>query len=184
MQAVARIVVAEINSAAPVIGASPWPEDIPISHRVYCNYPIATIPVTSGRREQESAIAAHLADVIPDGACLQVGIGAIPAAILSSLSTHQHLGIHTGMLGDALYQLIECGAVDNTAKPYALRKTIAGCIYGEQSLYATCRDELTPRQRPLLTAPDAVLVALVDYLPLCEVHLSQTADNRSSLCPH
>jgi len=132
----ARVVVAEINSAAPVVSGSPWPLDIPISHRVDCQYPVATIQTTADRREQESAIAKHLASVIPDGACLQVGIGAIPAAVLSALDSHRHLGIHTGMLGDALYQLIKSGVVDNTLKPAGLRKSIAGCIYGEESLYA------------------------------------------------
>ncbi len=132
----ARIVIAEVNTAAPVISGSPWPEDIAITHRVDCHYPVATIQTSAGRKDQEAAIAAHLSDVIPDGACLQVGIGAIPEAILSSLSSHRHLGIHTGMLGDALHQLIQSGAVDNSVKPAELRKSIAGCIYGSESLYA------------------------------------------------
>jgi len=131
----ARVVIAEINTAAPVVSGASWPDDIAITHRVTCDYPVATIQTGTGRKDQEAAIAAHLSDVIPDGACLQVGIGAIPEAILSSLRGHRHLGIHTGMLGDALYQLIEAGAVDNSNKPSSLRKTIAGCFYGSESLY-------------------------------------------------
>lgn len=136
----AGIVVAEINSAAPVISGSPWPDDINITHRLNCHYPVATIQTTASRRDQETAIAAHLSDVIADGACLQVGIGAIPEAILSSLSSHRRLGIHTGMLGDGLYRLIECGAVDNSIKPDGLQLSIAGCIYGGESLYTEVKN--------------------------------------------
>ena len=144
----AEFVIAEINSAAPVISSSAWPVDIPITHQFHCDYPLATVSVSAGsvsagRREQESKIAGHLANVIPDRACLQVGIGAIPAAILSSLQAHQHLGIHTGMLGDSLYQLIERGVVDNSAKPAGLQKSIAGCIYGEQRLYRAVENDPT-----------------------------------------
>jgi len=144
----AEFVIAEINASAPVVNGSSWPDDIHITHQVHCDYPIATIQTpqqkatdqtrvqtSGGRQDQEARIAEHLADVIPDGACLQVGIGAIPAAILSSLSSHRHLGIHTGMFGDSLYELVRCGAVDNSAKPEGLQKSIAGCIYGEQHLY-------------------------------------------------
>ena len=132
----ARVVVAEINSAAPVIHGSEWPHDIAITHRVNCHYPVATIQATAGRHEQETAIANHIAEVIPNSACLQVGIGAIPAAVLSALQSHRQLGIHSGMLGDALLQLIQCGAVDNSAKPAGLQKSIVGCVYGAQGLYA------------------------------------------------
>lgn len=133
----AKYVIAEINTAAPVIAGAPWPNDIPLTHQIKTNYPIATIKGGSSRKEQEVKIAEHLADVITDGACLQVGIGAIPEAILSSLLSHKHLGIHTGMLGDSLYQLIERGAVDNSRKPVGLQQSVIGCVYGTENLYST-----------------------------------------------
>ena len=135
----ARLVIAEINTAQPVVNGAPWPDDIPLSHTVHCDYAPAVIEHSVGRQQQEAAIAGHLADVITDGACLQVGIGAIPAAILSALSTRKHLGIHTGMYGDALHELVECSAVDNSRKPPQLQHSVIGCVYGGESLYESVK---------------------------------------------
>jgi acyl-CoA hydrolase len=60
----------------------------------------------------DHAIAALVADRIPDGACLQTGIGAIPNAIMSALSHHRDLGVHTELLSDGLVDLVERGVVN------------------------------------------------------------------------
>ena len=58
----------------------------------------------------------HAASLIADGSTLQFGVGNIPDAILSSLSHARDLGIHSGLINDAVVDLIECGAVTNMGK--------------------------------------------------------------------
>lgn len=136
----ARHVIAEINSAAPVIAGAPWPTDIEVSRYIRCNYSIASVEPSHSIKPQELQIAEHLAELIPHAACLQVGIGSLPAAILSSLDSHRHLGIHTGMLTDSSYELINRGAVDNSCKPIEFQHSVVGSVYGSAQLYAAAAE--------------------------------------------
>ncbi|MEO8797480.1 MAG: acetyl-CoA hydrolase/transferase C-terminal domain-containing protein [Polyangiaceae bacterium] len=81
------------------------------------------------------AIASNVAGLVPDGATLQVGIGAIPDAVLAALKTHRHLGIHTETWSDGVLDLIECGAVDNSRKVVHPGKTVSGFVTGTRRLY-------------------------------------------------
>lgn len=65
---------------------------------------------------QDEAIAGHIAELIPDGACLQVGVGSIPDALLSALTDHKDLGIHTECLSDGLMNLVERGIATGIRK--------------------------------------------------------------------
>ena len=66
--------------------------------------------------EIDMAIGRHVADMIDDGATLQMGIGTIPNAVLSALKNHKHLGIHTEMFSDGLIDLVESGVVTGERK--------------------------------------------------------------------
>ncbi|MBX2883370.1 MAG: hypothetical protein KTR32_25680 [Granulosicoccus sp.] len=132
----ARHVIAEINSAAPVLAGSAWPADIAITCKIPCHYPIASTRSDHEPGQVENQIAEHIAGLIPNGACLQVGIGTLPSAILTRLRSHRHLGIHSGLLSDSLYSLIEQNVVDNSVKPTDLQQSIVGSVYGSTKLYA------------------------------------------------
>ena len=82
------------------------------------------------------AIAEKVAGLIEDGATLQLGIGALPAAILSALTGHRHLGIHSGSLFDPVVDLIQSGAVDNSRKGMDAGATVAGLLLGTRKLFA------------------------------------------------
>jgi len=135
----ARLVIAEINRAAPVLHGAPWPRDIALTIRLPVDYAIATAR-TRPAGEVETRIAQHLADLVPNRACLQVGIGSLPAAVLDALAGHRGLGIHTGMLSDALYELVRSGAADNGHKPDGLRNAVVGSVYGSATLYERAND--------------------------------------------
>eukprot|EP00871_Galdieria_phlegrea_P004121 jgi/Galph1/470/GphlegSOOS_G5164.1 len=77
-------------------------------------------------------IATHL---VQDGACLQMGIGAIPDAVLSKLKNHRDLGVHTEMFSDGLIDLVECGAVTNARKTIVPGRIVAGFLLGTKRLY-------------------------------------------------
>ncbi|MEI8240188.1 MAG: acetyl-CoA hydrolase/transferase C-terminal domain-containing protein, partial [Actinomycetota bacterium] len=88
--------------------------------------------------EQDSldhTIAAFVADRIPDGACLQTGIGAIPNAIMTALGHHRDLGVHTELLSDGLVDLVERGAVNGVRKLHNRTKVVGTFALGTQRLY-------------------------------------------------
>ena len=83
----------------------------------------------------ERAIGRHVADMVEDGATLQMGIGAIPDAVLASLGDHRRLGVHTEMFSDGLVDLVERGAVTGECKKVHPGKIVAGFAMGTQKLY-------------------------------------------------
>ena len=80
-------------------------------------------------------IGGLIADIIPDGACLQLGIGAIPDATGMALKSKHDLGIHTEMFTDSMVELIECGAVNNSKKQIHRGKTVTTFAFGSQRIY-------------------------------------------------
>ncbi|MCW5976922.1 MAG: acetyl-CoA hydrolase/transferase family protein [Bryobacteraceae bacterium] len=81
------------------------------------------------------AIARHIAAMIPDGATLQAGIGAIPDAVFACLANHKDLGIHTEMLSDSALELIASGAVNNRRKTIHPDKALLSFVLGTQPLF-------------------------------------------------
>jgi acyl-CoA hydrolase len=80
-------------------------------------------------------IGHYCADLVDDGATLQTGIGAIPDAVLSSLTNHKELGVHTEMFSDGFIPLIEKGVLTNQHKKKYRNKVVASIILGTRKLY-------------------------------------------------
>ena len=95
--------------------------------------PMSTRPATIG--EVERRIGAHVAELVPDGATLQLGIGAIPAATALALGDKHDLGIHTEMFTDAVVDLVEAGVVNGTRKDRNRGKIVTAFLMGTQRLY-------------------------------------------------
>jgi acyl-CoA hydrolase len=85
--------------------------------------------------EIELAIGRNVAELVEDGATLQMGIGAIPDAVLASLAHHRGLGIHTEMFSDGLVDLVQTGAVTGEHKRIHPGKIVAGFVMGTRKLY-------------------------------------------------
>lgn len=83
----------------------------------------------------ETAIGKNCAELIEDGACLQMGIGAIPNAVLAQLGNHRHLGIHTEMFADGVLRLVEKGVIDCSAKGIDRGKLVSTFVMGSQKCY-------------------------------------------------
>lgn len=83
----------------------------------------------------QERIGELVADRIPDRACIQAGIGAIPNAVLSRLSGHRDLGVHTEMLSDGIVELVEAGAVTGVAKRHRRGKVVTTFCLGSQRTY-------------------------------------------------
>ncbi|MCD9188557.1 MAG: hypothetical protein LUM44_19215 [Pyrinomonadaceae bacterium] len=84
---------------------------------------------------EELAIGEHCAELIEDGATLQMGIGAIPNAVLKALTNHRDLGVHTEMFSDGLIPLLEKGIVNGKKKRVHPKKVVASFVMGTRKLY-------------------------------------------------
>lgn len=90
--------------------------------------------------EKSITIGNIIAEQIPDGACIQLGIGAIPDAVGAALKVKHDLGIHTEMFTSSMVDLIECGAVNNSRKQIHRGKTVTTFAYGSQKIYDFIND--------------------------------------------
>jgi acyl-CoA hydrolase len=98
------------------------------------DHPLTEVPPPAMDADDHT-IAAFVADRIPDGACLQTGIGAIPNAIMSALAHHRDLGVHTELLSDGLVDLVELGVVNGVRKLHNRTKVVGTFALGTQRLY-------------------------------------------------
>ena len=85
--------------------------------------------------ETEKAIGKYCAELIDDGACLQMGIGAIPNAVLAQLGGHKNLGIHTEMFADGVLDLVKKGVITGSEKVTDKGKIVSTFLLGSQECY-------------------------------------------------
>lgn len=131
----AKTVIAEINEMTPyTFGPQNKIHVSEIDYIVPCTYRLPEIPSpTIG--EVEKSIGKNCASLINDGACLQLGIGAIPDAVLLSLGDKADLGIHTEMFSDGVVDLVEAGVITNAKKNLHKGKFISAFIMGTHKVY-------------------------------------------------
>ncbi len=98
------------------------------------DYPLIEVPPVA-MSEEDRRIGALVAERVPDGATLQVGIGGIPNAILEQLRDHRDLGVHTELIADGIAELVERGVVTGVRKQLNRTKTVATFALGTQWLY-------------------------------------------------
>jgi acyl-CoA hydrolase len=97
----------------------------------------------------EVGIAANVAEIVRDGDTFQLGVGALPEAILAALRDHADLGVHSGMISDGVLDLIECGAVTNERKGADQGLTVTGAALGTRRLFAALTERQEIRLMPV-----------------------------------
>ncbi len=130
----ARTVIAQINRAMPFSYGDALIHVSEIDAAVEVDEPLVEVP-TAVPSAIDSAIGRHIAEMIPDGATLQIGVGGIPNAVLSALKGHRHLGLHTEAMTDGVLPLIESGVIDNSLKKVCPGVNIASLALGSRRLY-------------------------------------------------
>lgn len=85
--------------------------------------------------ETEILIGRNCAELVPDGACLQMGIGALPNALAAALADHKDIGLHTEMFADGILKLIKKGVVNGSRKKIDTGKVVASFLLGSEHLY-------------------------------------------------
>jgi acyl CoA:acetate/3-ketoacid CoA transferase beta subunit len=143
----ARRVIAQINPQLPrthgMSGISIRKIDYFIEHS-------AALPVADPGTldERHRRIGRYAAQLIDDGSTLQLGLGNTPAAVARALKNHRHLGIHSGLLNDALMELVQSGAADGSRKNHQPGKIIASHVIGSRKLYRFVHDNKEVQLHP------------------------------------
>ena len=141
----AKVVIAQVNRHMPRVHGDGFVHIDELDWLVEHDAPLPESPPKPPSAE-EQAIGHHAAGLIEDGATLQMGIGAVPDAVLASLKGHRHLGVHTEMWSDGLLPLLECGAVDNSLKVVHPGRTVSGFVVGTKAVYDFMDDNPTITQ--------------------------------------
>lgn len=143
----ARVVIAEVNDQVPATRSDWTIEAGDVDVIVRTSRPPAFAP-DAAVGSVDDTIAANVADLVPDGATLQIGLGGMPNAILGALAGHRDLGIHSGLLNPALAGLIRSGAVTNSQKGEAASTGVVGLIVGDADTFRFCHDNPAIRVAP------------------------------------
>jgi acetyl-CoA hydrolase len=131
----ARIIIAEVNDQMPRTLGDSFIHVSRLTHIVPVSYPIAEMPMAEEGDKVAESIAGYVADLIPDGATMQMGIGAIPDAVLKFLFHKKDLGVHSEMISDGVIDLVDAGVLTNARKSIHNGKIIIGFILGSKRLY-------------------------------------------------
>ncbi|MEX2185881.1 MAG: acetyl-CoA hydrolase/transferase C-terminal domain-containing protein [Pirellulales bacterium] len=130
----AKYVVAQFNRHMPRSHGHGILHVSEIDFAIEQHTPLPTHPVSAPTKEERS-IGRHVADLVEDGATLQLGIGAIPDAVLASLRDHKALGVHSEMFSDGVVDLVEKGVITGEKKASQLGKVVGSFCVGSQRLY-------------------------------------------------
>ena len=132
----AKIIIAEVNQQMPRTLGDSFIHVSRLNHIVPVDYPIVEMPMADeGDPAIVQKIAGFIAELIPDGATMQMGIGAIPDAVLKYLRDKKDLGVHSELFSDGVIDLVNEGVLTGARKSLHPGKIIAGFILGTKKLY-------------------------------------------------
>ena len=161
----AKVVFAEINEQMPRTLGDAFIHVSRIDYMVPVNYPLAELPMNeTGPSDITLKIAENCAQLIPDAATMQTGIGAIPDAVLSCLYDRKDIGVHTELFSDGVIDLVEAGVLTNARKTLHPGKIVAGFILGTKRLYEWVDDNPLCEFHPTEYINDPFVIAQNDNM--------------------
>jgi 4-hydroxybutyrate CoA-transferase len=158
----ARLVIGEINPRQPRPKDSPRLPFTRLDYAIACDRPVPTL-ATAAISDVARQIGRHVSELIQDGDCLQIGIGAIPDAILSSLSGKNDLGIHSGMISDGVMALAEAGNITGRRKSEDAGRIVSGVTLGSERLIAWAGEAPQLTVRPVGYTHDSGVIRRIDH---------------------
>lgn len=159
----ARAVVLEVNPNVPFANGNCHIHISQVAALTESNDPLFEVGLPKIGPVQE-AIGAHVAEMIPDGATLQIGYGGIPDAVVMQLTNKHNLGVHTEMVGDGIMTLVEAGVIDNSRKNVNRGKMLATFALGSKKLYDFINRNPSVEMHPVDTTNDPFLAGQNDNL--------------------
>lgn len=156
----AKMIIAEVNQQMPRTLGDSFIHVSKLHYMVPVNYALPELLMTEGEIDDTiDQIGAHIAEIIPDGATMQMGIGAIPDAVLKYLYDKKDLGVHTELFSDGVIDLVEAGVLTGGCKSLHRGKMIAGFILGSQRLYRWVDDNPLIELHPTEYVNDPFVIA-------------------------
>lgn len=131
----AKLVIAQVNKQMPRTMGDSLLSVADIDMLVETNEALPEVDYSQKLDEESLAIGRHIAELIEDGSTLQMGIGAIPDAVLRCLNNYKDLGIHTEMFSDGVIPLVKNGVITNKYKLKHRGKIVTGFVVGTRQLY-------------------------------------------------
>jgi 4-hydroxybutyrate CoA-transferase len=166
MKAVLRqkpIIIAEISSHMPATCGDSSINILDIDWFVEAKNPPQTISFSKPILVDET-IAENVASLVSDGSVLQIGVGSLPDQVLARLKNFKHLGLHSGIITDAVRPLIESGVIDNSLKRRFRGVSITTMAAGTQSFYDFLDNNREIEFHPCCLTHDAEILTGIDRL--------------------
>jgi 4-hydroxybutyrate CoA-transferase len=160
---VARTVIAEVNEQMPRTLGDSFIHISKIDYAIPVDYALAEMPMGE-INDLSREIARHVAELIEDGSTLQLGIGAVPDAILGFLGSKRDLGIHSEVFSDGVMDLVQRGVITNEKKTLHPGKIVAGFIIGTRKLYNFVDDNPIVELHPTEYINDPFVIAQNDRM--------------------
>ncbi|MBP1702388.1 MAG: acetyl-CoA hydrolase/transferase [Chloroflexi bacterium] len=159
----AKVIIAEVNQQMPRTLGDSFIHVSRLHHMVPVDYPLPELMMSEeGPDAVVEKIASFIADLIPDGATMQMGIGAIPDAVLKYLFDKKDLGVHSELFSDGVIDLVEAGVLTNSRKSIHTGKITAGFILGSSRLYKWVDDNPMIELHPTEYINDPFVIAQND----------------------
>jgi len=136
----ARILIAQVNPNVPRTNGDGMIHSSRFSSMVYCEDPLHEAVFGEKVGENEKRIGEFIAGMLEDRSTLQMGIGAIPDAVLRCLHNHKDLGVHTEMCSDGIIDLVDKDVINNKYKNTHPNKTVSSFALGTKKLYDYVND--------------------------------------------
>lgn len=159
----ARIVIAEVNEQMPFIGGDNLIHVSKLHHIIEVNSAVPEVPPAEPG-ELERKIGEICASIIKDGDTLQLGIGAIPDAVLSNLTDRKNLGIHSEMITDGVMKLMKAGVITGAEKSINKGKVVTTFIMGSKELYDFIDHNEAMELYPVNYTNDPFVVGSIDNM--------------------
>lgn len=156
-------VILEINPNMPRVHGNCTVHVSRVTALVEHAAPLIEIPSAPARPE-DHAIGAIIAGLVDEGACLQMGIGALPDAVCGALHGHRHLGIHTELMTPGLAELMRLGVVDNSRKRIDAGRAVFAFAMGDKALYDYIDDNPLLAAQPVDYVNDPAVIARNDRM--------------------
>ena len=158
----AKHLIVEVNDQMPQVNGSLAQLHVSeVEAIVENNVPLLELPVRKSGPE-DTAIGKTIAEMVPDGACLQMGVGALPDLVCSQLRDRKDLGIHTEALCPGLIDLSEAGVVTNRRKRLNTGKTVYTFAMGQKAMYDFLNDNPSVESHPVDYVNDPFVIAQND----------------------
>jgi 4-hydroxybutyrate CoA-transferase len=135
MADVCDVVIAQVNRNMPWVGGDAVIPVEKITAFVECDSEIPEIPEATRISDTDKKIAGYVAGLIEDGDTIQAGVGAVPDTVLSMLTEHKHLGIHSELGTTGIMKLMELGVIDNSRKTINAGKCVCTLMGGTKDFY-------------------------------------------------